>query len=39
MVNVNLKKRELYLQQMKAFQDTEMIKVITGIRRCESPAL
>jgi len=28
MVNVNLKKRELYLQQMKAFQDTEMIKII-----------
>lgn len=26
--------RPLYLEQMKAFQDTEMIKVITGIRRC-----
>ena len=34
MVNTNLKKRDLYLQQLKAFQDTEMIKVITGIRRC-----
>ena len=30
----SLKNRDIYLRQLKAFQDTEMIKVITGIRRC-----
>lgn len=29
-----LRKRDLYLKRMIAFQDTEMIKVVTGIRRC-----
>ena len=31
--NENLKKRDLYLNQLIAFQDKEQIKVITGIRR------
>ena len=34
-----LKKRDLYLNRMIAFQDTEMIKVITGIRRCGKSSL
>lgn len=29
-----LKKRDLYLNKIIAFQDTEPVKVITGIRRC-----
>lgn len=28
------KKRDLYLNKIIAFQDTEPIKVVTGIRRC-----
>lgn len=34
-----LKKRDLYLNRMIAFQDTEMIKVMTGIRRCGKSSL
>ncbi|MBQ9573208.1 MAG: ATP-binding protein [Acidaminococcaceae bacterium] len=32
--NKNLKPRDLYLSQLIAFQDTEPVKVVTGIRRC-----
>ena len=35
----NLRKRDHYLKQMIAFQDTEMIKVMTGIRRCGKSSL
>lgn len=39
MLNTNLKKRDLYLNRMIAFQDKEMIKVMTGIRRCGKSSL
>ena len=29
-----LKKRDLYLNKLIGFQDTESVKVVTGIRRC-----
>lgn len=34
-----LKKRDLYLNKIIAFQDTEPVKVITGIRRCGKTSL
>ena len=34
-----LKKRDLYLNKIIAFQDTEPVKVITGIRRCGKSSL
>ena len=34
-----LRKRDVYLKQMISFQDTEMIKVMTGIRRCGKSSL
>lgn len=34
-----LRKRDLYLDRMIAFQDIEMIKVMTGIRRCGKSSL
>jgi len=35
----DLKKRDLYLNKIIAFQDTEPVKVITGIRRCGKSSL
>lgn len=34
-----LKKRDLYLNKMIAFQDMEPVKVVTGIRRCGKSSL
>lgn len=39
MQKIKLRKRDLYLNRMIAFQDTEMIKVLTGIRRCGKSSL
>ncbi|MCH5211807.1 MAG: ATP-binding protein [Oscillospiraceae bacterium] len=35
----NLKNRDLYLNKLIAFKDTEPVKVITGIRRCGKSSL
>ena len=35
----DLKKRDLYLNQLIAFRDTEPVKVVTGIRRCGKSSL
>lgn len=37
--NENLKSRDLYLKRLIAFQDTEPVKVVTGIRRCGKSSL
>lgn len=37
--NDNLKPRDIYLNQLVAFQDTEPVKVVTGIRRCGKSSL
>ena len=40
MINTHkLKKRDLYLNKIIAFKDTEPVKVVTGIRRCGKSSL
>lgn len=39
MFHTNLRKRNLYLQQLKAFRDMEKVKIISGIRHCSKPSL
>ena len=34
-----LRQRDIYLNRLIAFQDTEPVKVITGIRRCGKSSL
>jgi predicted AAA+ superfamily ATPase len=37
--NEDLKPRDIYLNQLIAFKDTEPVKVVTGIRRCGKSSL
>lgn len=37
--NLELKKRDLYLDKLIAFKDMEPVKVVTGIRRCGKSSL
>lgn len=37
--NRTLKKRDLYLDKLIEFQDTEPVKIVTGIRRCGKSSL
>ena len=40
MISTNkLKKRNVYLNKLIQFQDTEPVKVVTGIRRCGKSCL
>ena len=39
MESKTLKRRDRYLQKLIGFQDTEPVKVITGIRRCGKSSL
>ena len=40
MISTNkLKKRNVYLNKLIQFQDTEPVKVVTGIRRCGKSSL
>ena len=34
-----LKKRDLYLNKLIGFRDTEPVKIVTGIRRCGKSSL
>lgn len=36
---LKLKPRDLYLNRLISFRDTELIKVVTGIRRCGKSSL
>lgn len=36
---VHLRKRDLYLEKLIAFKDTELVKVVTGVRRCGKSSL
>lgn len=39
MIQYNLKKRDLYLNRLISFKDINMIKIVTGIRRCGKSSL